>query len=205
MYTVVSKGVSPDGKKVLEKHLQISSQLEDFWFYGDRIIGAIFDYRRKVRLTKQQDKNDAFRKIVKVLRKMGKYENLRSSLEAVLFEEVPDFSYLTKSFKVEGNDTDIFLTFVYFRRYAWKLVNEDRKSLEFQIVSDGEQVAEEDLAFFLCYFLRLSEFLSTVDDIMKQTNYYYACKQDISRSFKSVNDVTSFLMGILQLKLQNDV
>ena len=198
MYTITSAGLSPRAKMIVEQHLQISSQLEDFWFYGDKIIGAIFDYRRRLRLARAIDDNEAFRKIIKVLRKLGKYENLRSSLEAILFEEVPDLSYLTKPFRVEGNETDLYLTFVYFRRYTWKKVSEDRHTLEFKIAADDEQGAQDDLAFLCCYFLRLSEFLSTVDLLMKQSEFYDMCKHDMKRTAHAVNDVSAYVMNILQ-------
>ena len=198
MYTITSAGLSQRAKTIVEQHLQISSQLEDFWFFGDKIIGAIFDYRRRLRLTRAIDDNEVFRKIVKVLRKLGKYENLRSSLEAVLFEEVPDLSYLTKSFRVEGNETDLYLTFVYFRRYTWKKVSEDRHTLEFRIAADDEHGSQDDLAFLCCYFLRLTEFLSTIEVLMKQSNFYDMCKHDMKRTTHTVNEVSGYLMNILQ-------
>lgn len=201
MYSVACENLKEDEEEALIQHMMISSQLEDFWFLGDKIVGGIFDYRRRMRLAKRPDHNVAFKHIVKILRKLGKYENLRSSLEAVLFEQAPSLCDLTNHFLVNGVEEKIYLTYVYFRRYTWKIVNEDRRKIEFQINGDDEIIVEEDLSFLLCYFLRLSEFMNTIDEYLKQTQFYYLCKSDVKYVNKAVNTIVCNLMGMLRTAL----
>lgn len=143
-----------DQERVLiAKHLWWSECFEAFWKQGDAIIEAIYAHKRIVR----KSMDPVLKCVVRGLRKLGKYEPLRSSLEGLLYDQVEQEQFCLLS---GGYIVTVSLMHVYFSKHLW--LAEPPAAPRVSLDSTTESLTETDLSFLICYFMRLEALLTNV-------------------------------------------
>ena len=144
-------------KETIIQHLIFSSNIKYLWKKGDAIIEAIFNRKRKRRRL-LYDKT--IRRIVRLIRRLAKYEVLRSCLEGLLFDEIEN----EDNFIIKGlNNSEIMsLTQIYFATNIWDQSIYDYKELEFE---DSENVTSLD-------YLKILHFFNEIEMVLNQIVEY---------------------------------
>ena len=145
-------------KESIIQHLIFSSHIKHLWKKGDAIIEAIFNRKRKRRRL-LYDKT--IRRIVRLIRRLAKYEVLRSCLEGLLFDEIEN----EDNFVVKGltfNTEIMSLTQIYFATNIWDQSTYNYKELEFD---DSENVTPLD-------YLKILHFFNEIEIVLNQIAEY---------------------------------
>lgn len=208
MFKVVQPAEMPVQEKLyMEQHLSFSAELNEMWHRGDAMVEGIFNRKRCLQ-SKRRVINDPFlRRIISVIRKFRKYEALRSSMEGLLFEQVP---YLNEpcemKFKITGNPNYLKMTHVYFSCSFWEFNQYEKESF----IDKGEELTEGDLAFITAYFRKIA---AVMDEITVFVNAYrgrdrLGWRICLMRSVQSIKraqqKITGDLMRALEQKMRDD-
>lgn len=173
-------------KAYLTRHLEFSCALKELGCIGESIIRGIYNRKRILSISKRRVLRDRLsQQIVKCLRKYVRYEILRSSLEGLMFEQVP---YLNEPdeipFELEGVHTQLMMTHVYFSRDFWDYYNYDQEAP----FDRSSELSEGDILLILS-FLNNQEALfyqiySFVDNYQGQDRLKW--RRRLYRNIKSV-------------------
>ena len=132
----------------LVQHLVFSMYVKEVWKRGEAIIEGIYARKRN---KKRLLLNKILRLVVRTVRRFARLENLRSSLEGLLFAQVAFLNVPTEiPFMIKGVDDELNLTQVYFNTNQWEneMYTYD-KEIEFD---KQEEISEKDIALLLVYF-----------------------------------------------------
>ena len=166
-----------DERDFLTQHLQYSLYLKELWKRGDAIIEGIFNRKRgRKRLLRDR----TLRMVVRTIRRFARYDTLRSTLEGLLFEQVPflglahpELTFTIKSIK----NVDLSLTQVYFNTNVW-----DPFQYEREVAFDMcEELTHSDIAKILFFF---GVVMCTVSEMREFLLTNVRCHSSISGAFK---------------------
>ena len=182
---------------IISEHTAISNQLEKYWLMGEAIITALFIRRR---IQKHVTMHELYKKIIRIVRHLGKYENLRSSLEGMMFEQIQLDIFTISDYE---RQEETLLTNIYF---GWK---GDSTIMDEISIIDVEHIAEEDFTFLLCYFMRFATFLASLSETFQASNLSsnVTSKQQkhteyhINKAHNYINSIVSDMMRTIQLFL----
>ncbi len=156
MYIITHPMELPEEQKCfLMQHLEFSSALKDLWHQGDTIVEGIYNRKRCLKSNRRVIRDAFVRQIIRAIRRFQKYEMLRSSLEGLLFEQVP---YLNEPHEIKfviDHKSELKMTHVYFSKFCWELNDYERT----HFIDKGEELTEADIAFILCFFKTQSDIL----------------------------------------------
>lgn len=150
-FNVVNPYTIPDIQRdYLTRHLEFSCALKELWCIGESIIRGIYN-RKRVTTTKRRRalQDRLLQHVLKCLRKFSRYEILRSSLEGLLFEQVPFLNEPDEiPFMLEGVDVHLHMKHVYFSRDYWDYFVYDQEAP----FDKSSELSEGDILFVLSFF-----------------------------------------------------
>lgn len=160
LYRITASNVSEASLQVLNMHMQISETLLDLHKHGDAIQNGLLVFKGKKHL-----KSDPNKSIYKVVFDSCNYScgslmnDLMTFLDGLIFAHVPELT--DEHFTVDGNDTPIYLTSIYYSRSKWmKSYADPHQKL---IFDPCEIMTESDIAYILNYMLIYLNRLSEID------------------------------------------
>lgn len=123
-----------DQRLFLVRHLEFSSALKELHCRGEAIIRGLFMTKMDRKTASGRNmhiiKNMCIRTLVRGIRRFTKYELLRSSLEGLLYEQVPYLDEpIEKRFRIEGINQSLLMTHVYFSRSYWEFYSYDKEAV----------------------------------------------------------------------------
>jgi len=136
-----------DERDHLVVHLQYSIYLKELWKRGDAIIEGIYNRKRG---RKRLLRDWTLRTVVRTIRRFSRYDNLRSTLEGILFEQVPYLaSIFAGTFDIKSiKDVHLTLTQVYFNTNVWDPFKYE-KEVDFDMC---EELTRDDIGKILFFF-----------------------------------------------------
>jgi hypothetical protein len=175
--------------------------IKALWKRGDAVIEGIYSRKRN---KKRLLVNKMLRLVVRTIRRFAKFEQLRSSMEGLLFDQV---SFLNEPheipFMLKGNTLDLNLTQVYFNTNCWEFYKYDKEiSFDHQ-----EDISEKDVTQLLVYFGMLDYMIREVRSYLVKNvrgHNFWKWKQRALRYMSSVQKsqryVTATLLEFLAAK-----
>lgn len=195
-FQVVSPELPNDQKDCLEAHLEFSSGLKEMYHRSEAMANGLVSWKKKPRGIK----NQLVRHIIFCFRRFSRNEAIRSSLEGLMFEQLPilDTPH-EKHFFLNGVDTPLRMTHVYFSRQFWEFETyEHAKDIRFDKCDD---LTEGDIMIVLSHINNI-EFLMWKIKIFydKHASHKWKVKLDahVRSVMRSYKPLKSILLSILQ-------
>ena len=159
---IKSDTLSDDEKEIIIQHLILSNNIKHLWKHGDAIIEGIFNRKRKKKRILYEK---ALRRTVRCIRRLAKYEVLRSCLEGLLFDQLvhEDDDMFTITFD-ENIVDNMSLTHVYFSTNTWDQTKY-KKEVEFD---SCDEVTQDDCNKLQDYVYELEVLISIVQNYVRK-------------------------------------
>lgn len=175
IFDVIEPDHMPDLEKdILITHINISYKIKLLSKYGDYIIEGIYNRKRN---QKRCLTNKKLRKLVRVIRKLAKYEMIRSFMEGLLFDQIESIGDGT--FLLNHCSEPLNLTHVYFGTYLW--INNKHDNF---IFDNCEEVTSLDYLKILFYINYAIDLFTEIKKFVKKDASCW--KKNILRNIKLV-------------------
>lgn len=173
-------------KEILITHIQFSYKIKLLCKYGDYIIEGIYNKKRN---KKRCLTNKKLRKLVRVIRKMAKYEMIRSYLEGLLFDQVESIG---EGFFIMTNCSEpLSLTHVYFGTYIW--INNKYDTFVFDNCEEITSLDYLKILYYINYaielFTDIKKFVKTRKDISCWKKHILRNVKIVHKHLKSIQDI----------------
>lgn len=146
-------------REFLMQHLHFSSALKEMCCTGEAIIEGILNRKRPKDAKHRVIRDKFLRHITSSLRRYIKHELLRSSLEGLMFEQVPFLNEPDEvRFMIDGVPTPLLMTHVYFSRQLWEFCTYDKEL----VLDTTEDLTEGDIMLILSFFNNHEALLCTI-------------------------------------------
>lgn len=157
--------IPEDQMAFLVKHLQFSSAIKEMQCCAEAIIHGL--YKSKSSKGTKVIRNQTIRNLIRGIRRFTKYELLRSSLEGLLFEQVPYLDEpIERCFKLEGNSNCLLLTHVYFSRCFWEFHTYEKEAC----FDKSDNLSEGDIMLVLGFLNNLESLLWSIKTFSDEYN-----------------------------------
>lgn len=186
--------LSEKEKDYIIQHLIFSSNIKYLWKYGDAIIEGIFNCKRK-RNRLLFDK--LLKRISRLVRKLGKYEVLRSCLEGLLFDQIENLkehdTFEIKKLGLDGNQ--FLLTQIYFSAHTWDSTLHYQKYIDFD---KCDEVTTFDYMKILHFSFKLESVIQGLQHYVNITRFDHPLwSKRVLRCLNTLSKKHAILMKIL--------
>jgi hypothetical protein len=196
-----------DQKHFLTKHLEYSSALKEMHCRGEAIVHGLFTFKKpkgKIKVIKNQQ----IRSLIRCIRRFTKYELLRSSLEGLMFEQVPYLDEpVEKHFKIAGVQQPLLMTHVYFSRSFWEFYTYEQEA----IFDRSQDLTEGDMMFILGFLNNLEALLWSIKRFSDDYNgrdrlkWRQRLRSNIRSIMKAQTTIKLMLLDVVKVILMNEL